>query len=148
MPKLFDWPQIWLAVFITAVWGVDQMLPLHVFGIAGDVGGGMLILIGLGLMALAVFEMGRARTPVIPRRAPLHLVTSGVFRLSRNPIYLGDVAILLGVCLILDTLLGAVLVPLFVWTITVRFIEGEEAGLTRAFGAAYLDWSARVRRWV
>jgi protein-S-isoprenylcysteine O-methyltransferase Ste14 len=121
---------------------------MHVFGVAGDVGGGLLVLAGLGLMALAVWEMGRRRTTIIPRRAASTLVTTGVFRRSRNPIYLGDALLLLGACLILDSLLGFLLLPLFVWVINTRFIDGEETHLQQAFGAEFTEWSAQVRRWL
>lgn len=148
MTKLFDWPPVWLGLHLVAAWGVAQVVPLKIFGVAGDVGGALLVLAGLFLMALAVWEMGRARTTIIPRRVARSLVTSGVFRFSRNPIYLGDSLVLMGVCLSLDTILGLALVPLFVWTINARFIEGEEASLRQEFGSTYKNWSAVVRRWV
>ena len=148
MPKLFDWPPVWLGLCLMAAWGLAQAVPLRLFGVAGDLGGGALVLAGLGLMALAMWEMGRARTTIIPRRAASSLVTSGVFRLSRNPIYLGDSLVLIGACLILDTFVGLALVPLFISIINTRFIEGEEARLRQEFGNKYETWSAAVRRWV
>jgi protein-S-isoprenylcysteine O-methyltransferase Ste14 len=123
-------------------------MPLDLFGVAGDVGGGILVLAGLGLMALAAWEMTRARTTFVPRRVASQLVTSGVFRLSRNPIYLGDSLVLIGACLILGNPLALAVLPLFVWIINTRFIEGEEASLTREFGNEYKEWCAAVRRWV
>ncbi len=148
MLKLIDWPPVWLALCLAAAWGLAWAVPMQVFGVAGDVGGGILVVTGFGLMILAVWEMGRARTTVVPRRAASSLVTSGIFGFSRNPIYLGDALVLMGACLILDTVLGFVLVPLFVWIINTRFIEGEEAHLTQKFGDAYRDWCGSVRRWV
>ncbi|MGB3277965.1 MAG: isoprenylcysteine carboxylmethyltransferase family protein [Pseudorhodobacter sp.] len=146
--KLIDWPPVWLGLCLVVVWGLARAMPLPLFGVAGDVGGGLLVVAGLALMALAVWEMVRARTTVIPRRSASQLVTSGVFQFSRNPIYLGDSLILIGACLILDSALGLMLLPIFVWIINTRFIEGEEAGLSREFGNEYKDWSAAVRRWV
>lgn len=148
MFRVFDWPPVWLGLCLLAVWGLARAVPLQVFGVAGDVGGALLIVAGLALMTLAAWEMGRVRTTVIPRRVARHLVTEGVFRFSRNPIYLGDVLVLMGACLVLDTVLGIALVPLFVWIITTRFIEGEEVVLARVFGEDYAKWSAVVRRWV
>lgn len=148
MRLLFDWPPVWTGLFLALIWGLSRALPMAVFGVAGDVGGGMLVLSGLALMALAVWEMGRVRTTIIPRRAASRLVTSGVFRFSRNPIYLGDALVLMGACLILDSLLGLILLPAFVWVINTRFIEGEEAHLQQAFGADFMAWSGQVRRWL
>jgi protein-S-isoprenylcysteine O-methyltransferase Ste14 len=135
-------------MFLALIWWLSRALPLPVFGVAGDVGGALVVLTGLAFMALAVWEMGRLRTTIIPRRKAQALVTSGVFRLSRNPIYLGDALVLMGACLILDSLLGILLLPLFVWVINIRFIEGEEVHLQQAFGADFAAWSGQVRRWL
>lgn len=148
MRLLFDWPPVWTGLFLGLAWGLSWALPMVVFGVAGDVGGGFLVLAGLVLMALAVWELGRVRTTIIPRRVASHLVTAGVFRFSRNPIYLGDALVLVGACLILDSILGFLLVPLFVWVINTRFIEGEETHLLQAFGAEFTEWSEQVRRWL
>ncbi|WP_022703416.1 methyltransferase family protein [Pseudorhodobacter ferrugineus] len=148
MLKLFDWPPVWLGLCLAAAWGLAQAVPLRLFGAVGDVAGVMVVLAGLAIMAMAVWEMGRARTTVIPRRAASQLITSGVFGFSRNPIYLGDSLVLIGACLMFDTVLGFALVPAFVWVINQRFIEGEEAHLTQAFGDEYREWCAKVRRWV
>lgn len=148
MPRMLDWPPVWLGLCLAAAWGLAQAVPLRLFGAAGDVAGAMLVLAGLVLMALAVWDMGRARTTIVPRRAARQLVTSGVFGFSRNPIYLGDSLVLMGACLMFDTVLGFVLVPVFVWVINTRFIEGEEAHLAQVFGEDYSNWCAKVRRWV
>lgn len=148
MGKLLDWPPIWTGWCLLGVWGLGRALPFPVFGRAGDIGGGLLVLAGFALMGLAVWEMMQARTTVVPRRVPSALVTSEVFRFSRNPIYLGDSLVLIGACLILDSLAGLILLPLFVWIINTRFIKGEEAALRRDFGNEYKAWSAAVRRWV
>ena len=148
MPKFVDLPPVWLMAFIGVVWGLGHALPLHIFGVLGDVMAVVLAIAGGGLFGAAVWEMGRARTTVIPHRAASALVTSGIFRLTRNPIYLGDVAFLLAAILWLDVPLALPLVAVFVRVIRVRFIEGEEARLRAGFGAAFEDWSARVRRWL
>lgn len=148
MPKFVDLPPVWLMAFIGAVWLLAQAVPLPIFGGLGDGLAVLLALIGLTLFAAAVWEMTRARTTVIPHRAASALVTSGVFRLSRNPIYLGDVFFLLAAILWLDVPLALPLVWVFVRVITVRFIEGEEARLRAGFGAAFDDWASQVRRWI
>lgn len=148
MLKLFDWPPVWLGLGVIAAAALARAVPFGLFGAAGDVGGGILVAAGLCLMALAVWEMGRVRTTVIPRRAASRLVTAGVFGFSRNPIYLGDALVLIGACLMFDSVLGLLLVPAFVWIINTRFIDGEEAHLTAAFGDDYREWCANVRRWV
>lgn len=148
MPRMIDLPPLWLAAFIAVVWALGQRLPLPAFGAAGD-----LLALGLAggaavLFTGAVLAMARARTTVIPHREPRALVTGGVFRLSRNPIYLADAMLLLAAILWLDVPLALPLLPAFLWLIRTRFILPEEARLRAAFGAAFEDWSQRVRRWI
>jgi protein-S-isoprenylcysteine O-methyltransferase Ste14 len=150
MGKLLDWPPLWLAGFLGAVWALGG-----VGAVFGKLGSGLgfglglgLIGAGLALMLAAVWQMARARTTVVPRRDASQLVTAGVFALSRNPIYLGDVLILLGACFVWDAPLGLFAVPLFAWVIQRRFILGEEAALFALFGKEYAIWAGRVRRWV
>jgi len=99
-------------------------------------------------MIAAVAQMARHRTTVIPRRQPAAIVTTGVFRLSRNPIYLGDALILAGLVLWFDVPVAAPLVCLFVATIRKRFILHEESGLRTAFPEQFAAYAARTRRWI
>jgi protein-S-isoprenylcysteine O-methyltransferase Ste14 len=146
--RRLDWPPVWLAGFIGLAWLVDHMVPWGIFGPGAALVGLMLILGGLALMAAAVFEMMRRRTTIIPRRAPDALVTRGVFRWTRNPIYLGDALVLAGIILRWDVPLAVPLVPLFMMVIQHRFILGEERRLAEAFGSGFTQWARNVRRWV
>lgn len=148
MTLTLDLPPVWLGLFLGVVWLMAQALSVTLFGALGDALAAGLLVFGLGLMGLALREMARARTTVIPHRAATALVTTGVFRLSRNPIYLGDVAVLLAAVLWWDVPLALPLVPLFMLVIRERFIRGEEAGLRVAFDGAFDEWSTRVRRWL
>jgi protein-S-isoprenylcysteine O-methyltransferase Ste14 len=141
-----DIPPTWLALHLAAAWVMSLISP-GLFGGFGQIVGPALVLLGLGLMALAVFQMARHRTTVIPRRDPSALVTTGVFGLSRNPIYLGDALILTGAILWWDALFAAPLVAAFVWLIQTRYIRDEEARLTLAFGPEFDLWASRTRRW-
>ena len=116
-------------------------------GAFGRVAGAGFVVLGLGLMALAILQMARHRTTVIPRRNPSALVSTGVFALSRNPIYLGDALILSGAVLWWDVLIAVPLVASFVWLIQTRYIRDEEARLTLAFGPEFDLWASRTRRW-
>ena len=146
--KVFDWPPVWLLAALGLVWGMDRAMPVSLFGAAGDWVGGVLILAGLGLMALAVAQMRLARTTFIPRRDPRVLVTGGVFAFSRNPIYLGDVLVLTGAVLWWDVPLALPVVLGFMAIIQARFILGEEARLRAHFGPEFDEWAGRTPRWV
>lgn len=152
MGKWIDMPPVWLAGFAVLAWVLSDALsvllpdlPLHHPLL--DLAGGMLIGGGLILMVLAVAEMRRARTTVIPHNEPAALVTSGIFRRSRNPIYLGDLLVLAGLCLRWGwpTL---ILVPLLMGVLVDRFIRPEEARIAARFGKEWSAWAAQVRRWV
>ena len=144
-----DLPPVGLAVLAGAAFALDRAVPGLGFGLGWTHGlGNALIVFGFGLMGLAMWEFRRARTSVIPREVPTSFLKTGIYRLTRNPIYLGDAMILAGLVLRWDVLPALVVVPIFVWLITKRFIRGEEAGLLARFGDDYSQWAARVRRWV
>lgn len=142
-----DLPPVWLVGFIALAWvqsvllPVGGVLPTEPFGFA---------LIGTvaALMVAAVVQMYRAKTTIIPRHDASQLVTGGVFSLSRNPIYLGDALVLAGFALYWGAWPSLVLVPVFMWLISWRFIEGEEAKLRHAFGQAFHAYEKETRRWL
>ncbi|MFD2172568.1 methyltransferase family protein [Rhodobacter lacus] len=144
--KELELPPMWLAVFAALGWAVGRLIPLPIP--YADVAGWGLVALGLVISGLAAGQMVLARTTFIPRRQPARLVTSGIFALSRNPIYLADVLILSGLLLIWDALFAAPLVPLFMLWITHRYIKGEEAWIAAAHGAEYAQYCARTRRWL
>ena len=104
--------------------------------------------IGLALMLWTMWTFSRHHTTVNPFGGATTLCTSGPFRFSRNPIYLGDWLLLLGVSMLLYTYWPLLFAPL-IW-IMLRFgvIRNEEAHLEAKFGDAYRGYKARVRRWI
>ncbi len=148
--KAIDIPPVWLGLFLLLAWLQTRLLPLAAWpdGGAGETVGTTLVALGLGLMAAGVAALILGETTPIPHRAPAALVTGGVFRLSRNPVYLGDVLVLLGFVLRWEAAIALVLVPGFIVLIECRFIRGEEARLRAAFGTEFDAYCARVRRWI
>ena len=145
--RLIDLPPVWLIAFGGLGWGLDGVMDLSFpWGMSNL--GPVLLGAGATLFGLGGVQMLLARTTVIPRRDPSALVTGGVFRLTRNPIYLGDAALLAGAILWWDAPEALPLVPAFMALISRRFIRGEEARLRAAFGRDFDDWAARVRRWL
>jgi len=147
--KWIDLPPVWLIGTLAVAFGLDRLVPGLGSGFAplrwlGDA----LILAGLAAMALGAFELVRHHTTFIPRRKPTAFVRQGIFRFSRNPIYLGDALVLTGAILHWDVLPALVLVPAFMALITRRFIVGEEAGLVESFGRSAQAWFTKVRRWL
>ena len=150
MLKWIDLPPVWLAAMIALAWAQATWLPLGLgFGGAwADFAGGILVGGGLILMVLAVHEMCRARTTVIPHREADKLVQSGIFSRSRNPIYLGDMLVLAGLILRLDAVLALPLVPVFLWILEKRFVIPEENRLRRKFRADFARYCQKTRRWI
>ncbi len=79
---------------------------------------------------------------------PASLITSGPFRLSRNPIYLGMTSILLGVAVLQGTLVTLAFPIIFVALIEFFIIPGEERKLEKLFGEPYREYRKSVRRWI
>jgi protein-S-isoprenylcysteine O-methyltransferase Ste14 len=110
--------------------------------------GGALALGGFGLARSFFKALGRARTPVNPYRAPTALVTSGPYRFSRNPGYLGLASAYAGI-----TLLGGAVWPFLSLLGTLAVIDRgviarEERYLEGKFGEEYLSYRSRTRRWL
>ena len=102
--------------------------------------------LALALWAAALFK--HAGTGIVPFSPATSLVLSGPYRFTRNPMYLGLSGLLLGAALLMGSLTALVVVPAFMAVIAERFIGPEEAMLERSFGQAYLEYKARVRRWL
>ncbi|KAA8609705.1 S-isoprenylcysteine methyltransferase [Salipiger aestuarii] len=150
MRKWIDIPPVWLGACLAVAWWQAHAWPMGLgFGpVWADLLGGLLVGAGALVMLLAVAEMRRNRTTVMPHGEVSHLVTSGIFGRSRNPIYLGDAMILMGFVLYWDAVFSLVLVPVFVWIVERRFIENEELRLRRKFLSEYRAYSQQTRRWL
>lgn len=106
--------------------------------------------IGLAVNVSPKFAFRRARTSVNPLRpdAASELVTSGPYRITRNPMYVGHALALTGWTIALAHPLGFVVVPAFVLWIDRLQIPPEEAALAALFPHAFADYTQRVRRWL
>jgi len=110
---------------------------------------GLLPLItGAGLNLAADAALKKQGTTVKPYETPSALITTGVYSLSRNPMYLGMSLILIGVALLMGSLTPYTIVPGFIIIIDRAFIRPEEATLNRQFGEAWTAYVERVRRWL
>ncbi len=149
MLKWIDIPPVWLLAFAVVAWLQAAYWPLGLsFGGAwADLAGGLLVGGGLVLMAMAFAEFRRHKTTVIPHQEADRLITSGIFKRSRNPIYLGDALILTGLILRWDAVLALPLVPIFFWIIEKRFILAEEDRLRRKFRMDFARYCEKTRRW-
>ena len=127
--------------------GLSQ-LDLHIAGMR--VAGGVLMLGGAALNIAPKQRFRRAGTTVNPLRPQSSsvLVQSGLHARSRNPMYLGHATLLFGVALLLGNTAAFTAMPLYVAWATRFQIVPEERALRAKFGAAYIDYCRRVRRWL
>jgi len=148
--KWIDIPPVWLlgCAVIAYFVGDAQLLGLSLAHPLTQFLAAVLIGAGLILMLLAVAEMRRQNTTVIPHLEADHLVQSGIFKRTRNPIYLGDVLILAGLVLRWDAVAALVLVPLLFWVLETRFVIPEEDRLRRKFRQDFHRYTEKTRRWV
>jgi protein-S-isoprenylcysteine O-methyltransferase Ste14 len=107
-------------------------------------------LVGGGVLLGGWFRktMQDADAPVRTDRPVPRLTTEGPFRYSRNPAYLGLAMIYAGIAVLRNALWAILLLPLVLIVIQREVIGREERYLERTFGEEYLDYKARVRRWV
>jgi protein-S-isoprenylcysteine O-methyltransferase Ste14 len=108
---------------------------------------GLALVAGFAIMMTAVGLFRKAGTDPKPWKPVTAFVTDGVYRWTRNPMYLGMALIYLGLAVFFDSLVTLLLlVPLFFW-ITREVIEKEEAYMAAKFGEPYLAYKASTRRW-
>ena len=143
-------PPFWLAAFIAIAWWQSTYYTMRLsFGpVWADLLGGLLIGGGLLAMLMAVAEFYRHKTTLMPRSESNSFVQSGIYKKSRNPIYLGDAMVLAGIILRWDAVLSLPLIPIFIWIIEKRFIIGEEKHLRIKYRAGWAAYENKVRRWL
>lgn len=106
------------------------------------------ILLGCGFCLCGALQFARQHTTLLPFHASRTLVTTGVFRVSRNPMYLGMTLVLVGLAVTAGSATVWIVPPLFVLAIDLLLIRAEEAMLVERFGDDYDRYRRRVRRWV
>jgi len=146
--KHIDVPPVWLLATLVIAWLIADASEDLRLGAWAGLAGWILLVAGVAMVLAATLEFRKARTTIVPHEAPSALITSGVYRYTRNPIYLGDALILVGLILIWDAPLALLTVPVFAFVIQRRFILPEERRLRDGFPSAWEAWSAATRRWI
>jgi protein-S-isoprenylcysteine O-methyltransferase Ste14 len=106
------------------------------------------VVVGTLLSVHAYRGFVRAGTPIVPFERSTTLVTTGPYRITRNPMYLGLVLVLAGLATMFGTVSPWLPIPFFVWILHANFIRGEERFLEELFGQRYVAYKSRVRRWL
>lgn len=143
------YPPIFLLATVLLMGALHVLWPLAtITHPALDYAGGAIVLTGFLMLLLTARRFHKTGTTIKPFETSTHLLTTGLYRISRNPIYLGMVVALIGVAMSLGSVTPPLLIPVFALFIQWRFIRAEEAGLDETFGDAYREYRERVRRWI
>jgi len=144
-------PPVVLLVAAILIYGAAQYFPSAGFRLPGGWWtAGAIMAFGLSIDLLSVLTFRRSRTTVNPIHVEQasSLVTSGPFRFSRNPMYLGMAILLTGFGLGMGTWGTPAVLGLFIWWITTQQIAREEPAMEALFGDAFRTYKTRVRRWI
>ena len=144
-------PPAQVIITAAAMVGVSKVAPALKFSFSGST----TLAIGLGVIGLSsgimgVIQFRKAQTTANPQALEQvsSLVTDGIYRYSRNPMYVGLVFVLLGWALYLSHYLAFVLLPIFILYMTRFQIQPEEQMMKQKFGKKYQVYISRVRRWI
>lgn len=144
-------PPLITLIFVIDMWILDWLIPVGHFELVakGSVSLTFLI-IGLVLPAAGVLSFRRHQTTVLPMKPEktTALVTTGIYRLTRNPMYLGMLFILVAWGIWLGHIASLLMLPLFVWYLNRFQIKPEERALQAKFGNDFTQFCREVRRWL
>lgn len=140
-------PLITLVVILSA-YGLQQLVPLSIAAASELIPTGIaLIVLALTIIAFSAISFIRAKTHLEPWKPTSTIVSSGIFSLSRNPIYVGLCISCVGVGLVLNSWWVVLSFMPLAWLLFILVIRREEVYLESKFGEEYLTYRQRVRRW-
>jgi protein-S-isoprenylcysteine O-methyltransferase Ste14 len=151
-PSSFPWPPL---IYVAAIAIAIELWVLYPLPWIGSPLADILFAIGwLAVAAVVAIDvsamrtLAKANTTIRPDKASAHLVTTGAFSFTRNPIYLANTLLMLGVALIAGILWFIPLALIAAFLTQKLAIEREEKHLAARFGKKYFDYAKRVRRWI
>ena len=143
------YPLAWLLVALLSMFALHHWLPLaNLTPPPWRQSGVVLIIPSILILLYSGLSFIKAKTAMLPFSGATALVTDGLYRFTRNPMYLGMVLFLLGVAILLGSLSALAPVIAYIWIIDRQFIRNEELFLQGIFGKEYLAYRKRVRRWI
>lgn len=145
-------PPAVVAVFhIGLMWLTSSIIAIGYIPLPGADWVAAALLFAGGLFGVAgLYEFYRHRTSIDPHKPTktTSLVTSGIYQLSRNPMYVALFFLLIAYATVLQNIVNLFILPLFIWYMNRFQIIPEEEAMEEKFGEAYRDYKAEVRRWL
>lgn len=144
-------PPVVASLLMAGMWSLAHWWPVWRFQLPAQTPLGVAVAVmGVGVTALGALEFRRFKTTVNPLRPEKasSVVSTGIFRVTRNPMYVGLLLVLTGVFVWAGAVSAAVALPAFVLYINRFQIQPEERALLAKFGDEYARYQAQVRRWL
>ena len=139
---------IYIGLAVLAVL-LQKLMPLPPLPVStARITGTVIVILNFVVGLPALIRMLRAKTSPNPRRPTMSLISSGPYRLSRNPMYIGLTFVFAGLLVFFQNLWGVLFVPVIIWLITIWVILPEEKYLEKKFGETYISYKSSVRRWI
>jgi protein-S-isoprenylcysteine O-methyltransferase Ste14 len=142
-------PPLYFGAAFAAAMFIQNTVPLDVPARpASAVVGAIIVVAGLGLDLAGVAAVIAHHTTIVPHRPVAELITTGIYRFSRNPMYTGLAIMVAGGALLAGTWWPLLFLPLALLAVTQLAIKPEETYLAKCYGSAYADYRLDVRRWL
>jgi len=151
-PNRWPWPPMILVGTLISGFALGYVAPFSLLGglpaTYASRAGWVLVATALLIDLAAMFTMWRHKTQILPHKAADNLVTSGPFAFSRNPIYVGNTLLIFGIGLISSEPWLVLLAVPASFAVQKLAVEREERHMAALFGAAWVSYTKRVRRWL
>lgn len=142
-------PPVYLFIALALMWPLQHYFPVRQYIETPLAYAGIIpVFLGITMAAISAGMFVKADTGLKPFDEATTLVTSGFYRFTRNPMYMGMFLILFGVAFLLGSISALLPLVIFVMVIRYNFVLGEEKFLEVAFGEDYLIYKSEVRRWI
>ena len=146
----FPPPLFYVLIFLISIY-VQKAVPIPTMFFESSVApvlAAIFIMAGLIVTLPALLKFFNTKNTLIPHKPASSLQTSGIYSITRNPMYLGLLIIYIGIAFIKGNWWTLMLIPIIILIITYLVILKEEKYLARAFGNSYVDYRKKVRRWI
>jgi protein-S-isoprenylcysteine O-methyltransferase Ste14 len=151
VPGVLALPPLIFLAFLMAATVLELLVPLQLLGahpLARYLTGAALAACGVIMIGMGTRRFMAAGTNIPPTLPTTALVVDGIYRRTRNPLYLGTTLVYLALAVAAGSLWAMLLMVPLLWMINVGVIAREERYLERKFGDAYRSYKGRVRRWI
>lgn len=143
-------PIIYVSIFFASIL-CQRLLPIDYSWFTEQIIqiiGWLMLASGVLLLVTSLWRFLTSRNTLIPIKPAQSLQTSGIYAITRNPMYLGLLCIYCGMAIFKGNLWTFIMVPVVVSIVQLYVIKKEENYLMRAFGDTYADYLKKVRRWI